>query len=258
MSTTIPSVRDLLAVAMRVARVGGQQALAYFNRGPAVEWKADQTPVTLADREAESAMRTVIARAFPDHSILGEEAGETRGGAPHRWIIDPIDGTRTFVRGVPLFGSLVAVEGPDGPIVGVIYLPALDEMVAAARGEGCTWNGQACRVSTADRLENALVTLTDDRMARARSTGYQRLALGAQLLRTWGDCYGYALVATGRAEVALDVGMQIWDCAALLPIIEEAGGRFTDWSGQRTISGGDAVATNGALHGQVLALLGGG
>jgi histidinol phosphatase-like enzyme (inositol monophosphatase family) len=257
MSTTNPSIRDLLAVAMRVAREGGRHTLAYFNRGPAVEWKADQTPVTVADREAEAVMRGEIAQAFPDHSILGEEAGETRGSAPYRWIIDPVDGTRTFMRGVPLFGSLVAVEGADGPIVGVIYLPVLDEMVAAARGEGCTWNGHPCRVSAADRLEDALVTLTDDRMARARAAGYERLALGAQLLRTWGDCYGYALVATGRAEVALDVGMHVWDCAALLPIIEEAGGRFTDWSGRRTISGGEVVATNGALHGQVLALLGG-
>jgi histidinol-phosphatase len=256
MSATHPPLRDLLDVAIDVAHLGGRHALTYFNRGAAVEWKADQTPVTVADREAESLMREAIGRTFPDHAILGEEQGETPGRAPYRWILDPIDGTRTFVRGVPLFGSLVAVEGPEGPTVGVIYLPALDETIAAARGEGCTWNGRPCRVSGTERLEDALLTLTDDRVARASGRGYRDLALGAQLVRTWGDCYAYALVATGRAEVALDVGMQIWDCAALLPIIEEAGGRLTDWRGQRSIDAGDVVATNGTLHGEVLARLG--
>lgn len=256
MSAPNPPLRDLLDVAIDVARRGGRHALSYFNRGATVEWKADQTPVTVADREAESLMRETIGRTFPDHTILGEEQGETPGSAPYRWILDPIDGTRTFVRGVPLFGTLVAVEGLEGPTVGVIYLPALDEMIAAARGEGCTWNGRPCRVSATDRLEDALLTLTDDRVARATGRGYQELALGTQLVRTWGDCYAYALVATGRAEVALDVGMRIWDCAALLPIIEEAGGRFTDWRGHRSIETGDVVATNGALHDEVLARLG--
>lgn len=257
MNATSPRLRDLLEVAVDVAHVGGRHALTYFNRDPAVEWKADHTPVTVADREAEALMREAIGRTFPDHAILGEEGGQSGGNAPYRWILDPIDGTRTFVRGVPLFGTLVAVEAPDGPAVGVIYLPALEETVAAARGEGCQWNGSPCRVSRTERLEDSLLTLTDDRAARASTNGYAGLALDMQLVRTWGDCYAYALVATGRAEVALDVGMQIWDWAALAPIIREAGGRFTDWCGKPAIRTGDVVATNGIVHDQVLARLGG-
>jgi histidinol-phosphatase len=250
-----PRLRDLLAVATEAARAGGRHTLAFFNALTAVEWKADGTPLTAADREAEEVMRVIIAGAFPTHGILGEEEGETPGSAPYRWIIDPLDGTSTFVRGVPLYGTLVGVEARGEPVVGALYLPALDEMVAAARGEGCTWNGRPCRVSATTRLDQALLVVTDERAARARSGAYECLAARTQLQRTWADCYGYALVATGRAEVALDPVMNVWDCAALLPIVEEAGGRFTDWGGQRTIWSGEAVATNGVLHAEVLALL---
>ncbi len=250
-----PALRELLAVAVEVAREGGRRTLAYFNAATPVEQKADGTPVTRADREAEAAMRARIARAYPDHAILGEEEGETAGSAPYRWIIDPLDGTRTFVRGVPLFGTLVGVEVRGEPVVGVIHLPALEETIAAARGEGCTWNGRRCRVSGVGRLEDALVVVTDERAARARSGAYALLASRTAMQRTWADCYGYALVATGRAEIALDPAMNVWDCAALLPVIEEAGGRFTDWRGRRTIRGGEAVATNGALHDALLDLL---
>jgi histidinol-phosphatase len=249
-------LRTLLAVAQDAAYVGGRRTLAYFGTGTAaVETKADQTPVTLADREAERLIRGVIAGVFPDHAVLGEEDGETAGAAPVRWIVDPIDGTRSFVRGVPLYGTLIGVEVGGEPVVGVVYLPALDEMVAAARGLGCTRNGRACRVSVEARLDQALAVVTEERTARARSGAWDRLVAGTAMQRTWADCYGYVLVATGRAEVALDPVMNVWDCAALLPIVEEAGGRFTDWSGRRTIDGGDAVATNGLLHAEVLALL---
>jgi histidinol phosphatase-like enzyme (inositol monophosphatase family) len=247
-----PALRDVLAVAVEVARAGGRCTLAHFHAGTAVEWKADGTPVTRADREAEREMRVLIERAFPDHGILGEEEGEKPARVPWRWIIDPLDGTRSFVRGVPLYGTLVGVEVRGEPAVGVIYLPALDELVAAARGDGCSWNGTPARVSTVDRLDRALVAVTDERTARARSSAYARLADATAMQRTWGDCYGYVLVATGRAEVALDPLMNVWDCAALLPVVEEAGGRFTDWRGRRTIEGGEAVATNGVLHAEVL------
>jgi histidinol-phosphatase len=254
---TAPDLRALLTVAQDAAYVGGRRTLAHFGTGTAApERKADQTPVTLADREAERLIRGVIARAFPDHAVLGEEDGETAGSAPVRWIVDPLDGTRTFVRGVPLFGTLVGVEVLGEPAVGVVYLPALDEMVAAAHGLGCTWNGRTCRVSGTTMLADALAVVTDERSARARSGAWDRLVARTALQRTWADCYGYVLVATGRAEVSLDPFMNVWDCAALLPIVEEAGGRFTDWSGRRTIHGGDAVATNGVLHDEVLALLG--
>jgi len=250
-----PRLRDLLDVAMAAAWAGGRRTLAYFNAGVPVEWKPDATPVTAADREAETLIRQTIARAFPDHAVLGEEEGESPGRAPYRWIVDPLDGTRSFVRGVPLYGTLVGVEAHGEPVVGVVYLPALDEMVAAARGEGCTWNGRPCRVSPVDRLADALVVVSDERSARTRSEAYARLAARTQLQRTWGDCYGYVLVATGRAEVALDPVVNVWDCAALLPVVEEAGGRFTDWKGRRAIDAGEAVATNAALHAPVLELL---
>jgi histidinol phosphatase-like enzyme (inositol monophosphatase family) len=250
-----PTIREILAVAVDAAREGGKRTLAYFNAGTPVEWKVDRTPVTVADRESEVAIRRVIGRAFPDHTILGEEQGETPGTAPYRWIVDPLDGTRTFVRGVPLYGTLIGVEHQGEPIVGVVYLPALDEIVAAARGDGCTWNGQPCRVSAVARMEDALVVTTDERVARARSGAYDRLVANVALTRTWADCYAYVLVATGRAEVALDPVMNLWDCAALLPIVEEAGGKFTDWKGERTIRGNEAVATNAALHDTVLAAL---
>jgi histidinol phosphatase-like enzyme (inositol monophosphatase family) len=211
--------------------------------------------VTAADREAETVMRELIGKAFPDHAILGEEQGETAGTAPYRWIVDPLDGTRTFVQGVPLYGTLVGVEAHGEPVAGAIYLPALDELVAAGRGEGCRWNGRPCDVSACARLEDALVVATDVREAQRRSGGWDRLAAATRMQRTWGDCYAYVLVATGRAEVALDPIMNVWDCAALLPVVEEAGGRFTDWRGRRTIRGGEAVATNGRLHDDVLACL---
>jgi histidinol-phosphatase len=254
--STAPDLRALLAVAQDAAYVGGRRTLAYFGTGTATtEWKADQTPVTLADREAERLIRGVIGRTFPDHAILGEEGGETAGPAPVRWIVDPLDGTRTFVHGVPLYGTLIGVEVEGEPAVGAVYLPALDEMVAAARGLGCTWNGRPCRVSTIATLADALALVTDERSARARSPAWERIVARTGLQRTWADCYGYVLVATGRAEVSLDPMMNVWDCAALLPIVEEAGGRFTDWSGRRTIHGGEAVATNGVLHDEVLGLL---
>src|SRR5262249_23200550 len=155
------------------------------------------------------------------------------GTAPYRWIVDPLDGTRTFVRGVPLYGTLVGLEVRGEPVVGAIYLPALEELVAAARGQGCTWNGRPCHVSDSSRLEDALVVVTDERTARLRSPAWAALEKRSQMQRTWGDCYAYVLVATGRADVALDPAMNVWDCAALLPVIEEAGGRFTSWRGER-------------------------
>ena len=155
---TSPDLRALLAVAQDAAYVGGRRTLAYFGTGTAAtEWKADQTPVTLADREAERLIRGIIARAFPDHAILGEEDGETAGSAPVRWIVDPLDGTRTFVRGVPLYGTLIGVEVRGEPAVGVVYLPALDEMVGAARGLGCTWNGRPCRVSATREVRSRAI-----------------------------------------------------------------------------------------------------
>jgi histidinol phosphatase-like enzyme (inositol monophosphatase family) len=248
---------ELLEVAIEVAWVGGRTALGWFRNLPGVEQKPDGSPVTVADTAAETRMRELIQSRFPGHAVLGEEGGAIGPeNAEIRWILDPIDGTRAFVAGVPLFGTLVAVEIGGSSEVGVIYHPALDEMVAAASGLGCRVNGRRCRVSDKTRLSEALVVCTNIADARRRAPeGWERLERGTALQRTWGDCYSYTLVATGRAEIAVDPVMNLWDNAALLPVVEEAGGRFTDWTGARTIHGGDALATNGHLHDAALALL---
>jgi histidinol-phosphatase len=252
---SLPSLSHLLEVATEIAWTAGRHTLAYFNTSVEVELKADETPVTRADREAEQICRRIIGRHFPDHGIMGEEYGDTPGKVPVRWILDPIDGTKSFIRGVPLYGTLVAVELEGDPVVGVVYMPALDEMVAGGKGLGATWNGRPCRVSETATLSKALVN-TYDQQAWKKDPGFDRLAAASQLTRTWADCYAYVLVATGRAEVAVDPTMAVWDNGPLLPILEAAGGRFTDLQGVRTIRGGNGLATNGKLHEEVLDLLG--
>lgn len=247
---------DYLAFAIQTAIDAGGIALAHYQTGVAVELKPDRSPVTLADRGAEQAIRQAIADRFPDHSVVGEEYGADGRASSFRWVVDPIDGTKSFVRGVPLFGTLIGLEIDGRVEVGVCHLPALGETVAAATGLGCTWNGRTARVSQTRTLEEATVLFSDSRMLGER-LGDRRQAFerATGLLRTWGDCYGYCLVATGRADVMIDPAMNPWDCAALVPIVREAGGRFTDWAGVERIDGGDAVGTNGELHEAVLDLL---
>ena len=250
-----PTLKDLLAVAIEAAYLGGRRSLAYFNCKVDIETKADNTPVTRADRETEELIRQRIARSFPTHSIVGEEHGTTDGDKAYRWIIDPIDGTKTFVCGVPFYGTLIGVEVHGQPAAGVVYLPAFDEMIWAGSGTGCFWNGRPAHVSSVSRLEDAVLLTTSVSSCQGRSDAYDRLAGRTKLQRTWGDCYGYALVATGRAEIMLDPAMKPWDCGPLLTILDEAGGHFTTWNGEATIWGPDACATNGALHKEVLDVL---
>lgn len=247
---------EYLAFAIQIALDAGKVALAHYQTGVAVELKPDRSPVTLADRGAEQAIRQAITARYPEHSVVGEEYGADERSSPFRWVVDPIDGTKSFVRGVPLFGTLIGLEIDGRVEVGVCHLPALGETVAAATGLGCTWNGRTARVSDTHTLEEATVLFSDGRMLGER-LGDRRQAFerATGLLRTWGDCYGYCLVATGRADVMIDPAMNPWDCAALVPILREAGGRFTDWTGVERIDGGDAVGTNGALHEAVLDLL---
>ena len=213
---------SLMSAVEEVARLAGGIALRAFQSELAVERKADGTEVTAADRAAERAARHLIESRFPADGILGEEFGETKAGAKRRWIIDPIDGTKSFIRGAPFWGSLVAVAEGEQVLAGAIYCPALDEIAVAATGEGCWWNGRRAQVSGVDRMEQATV-------------------------REAGDCHSYLLVATGRAEVMIDRALSPWDAAALLPVITEAGGVFTDLSGRVTAFGGSAIATNAAL-----------
>ena len=250
------SLDILLDFAHDLAWQAGKVTLSYFGTGVVPELKSDQTPVTVADRQSEERMRALIEARFPDHGILGEEFGETRPGARYRWILDPIDGTKSFVQGVPLYGVLVGLERDGEPVLGVCNLPALGEIVAAARGLGCTLNGRRVAVSSVQTLSEA-VMLATDRVSFAdhgRDDVYYELEAATRFTRIWGDCYGHILVATGRAEMMLDPVMNVWDCAALLPILQEAGGTFTDWQGVATIHGGNAISTNGHLFEDVMRL----
>ncbi len=249
---------DLLQFGVEVAWRAGRVSLAHFQTGTVAEAKADRSPVTIADREAERLIRDLIEARFPHDGILGEEFGAVRNGAARRWIVDPIDGTRSYVRGVPLYGVLLALEQNHDALLGVIHFPALSETVAAARGLGCWWDGRRALVSDVSDIDRALLLTTDaERIDRdGRRAGWNRLRSRAGLCRTWGDCYGYALVATGRAEAMLDPIISIWDGAAIGPIIEEAGGVLTSFDGTPGYRSGSLVATNAALAREVRHLLG--
>jgi histidinol-phosphatase len=249
----------LMEAVADVARVAGSVALQYFKSRVSIEAKSDGSPVTIADRSAEAAARDWIGARYPKDSIVGEEMAAQARGA-RRWIIDPIDGTRTFLRGVPLWGSLVAVADGDSVIAGAAYFPALDEMLCAGAGLGCWWNGARAFVSTVSELAQATVLTTDEQFAAApgRRDAWRDLASRSGLARSWGDCYGYLLVATGRAEAMVDGALSDWDAAALMPALVEAGGVFTDWAGRATPFGGSAIATNAALASSVRAIVGGG
>lgn len=255
-----------LEFAVEIARQAGEQTLAGFRKTElTVERKSDGSPVTAVDRAAEELLRDRIAERFPEDAILGEEFGETPGRSSYRWVLDPIDGTKTFICGVPLYTTLVAVMQDDAPLIGVVFAPAGDEMVYAARGLGC-WHVVAqskprrARVSTVDQLAEAVFLTTAVRsFSTERGTDarllYDRMQDACRITRTWGDAYGYLLVATGRAEIMIDPALSLWDAAALQPIIEEAGGRFCDWLGRATVHSEEAIATNALLAGQVSAIM---
>jgi histidinol phosphatase-like enzyme (inositol monophosphatase family) len=267
MNAASDPIQQRLAWAVEIARQAGDVTLQYFRQpGLAVEYKGDASPVTVADRSAEQLLRRRIAEKFPDDAILGEELGESQGRSSFQWILDPIDGTKSFVHGVPLYTTLIGVLADGQPTIGVIHAPATGETASAAVGGGCFYRSGAdtsprpARVSSVARLADALVLTTDVAAFSKRSPAaghetYLRLQQSARLNRTWGDGYGYLLVATGRAEVMIDPEMNVWDTAALLPVIEEAGGQFTDWQGQRTIHSGDSVGSNGVVAREVLAIL---
>jgi len=247
-------IKQLLDFTVDIAREAGAITLRHYQGSFLPESKADNSFVTIADREAEAHLRTRITAAFPDDSILGEEEGEQSGSSNRRWILDPIDGTYSFVHGVPLYAVLIGLEFEAEPIVGVVNLPALSELIYAARGLGCFWNGKPARVSSTNSLDQALLLSTDFGMCERYGFGPAAEALQRRVneRRTWGDAYGHILVATGRADIMLDPVMNVWDCAPLLPILDEAGGTFTDWSGARTIHGGNAISTNGKLFDRVM------
>ena len=243
------------------AFLAGRLTLGYYQAGVRADMKPDDTPVTVADRLSEELIRARIEKRYPGHAILGEEFGVTESaGASHRWIIDPIDGTKSFIHGVPLYAVLIGLEIEGQVKVGAAYFPALDEMLAAASGLGCWWNGKRARVSPVSRLAEAVVTFTDVAgFARyGKAAAWERIQQACYYRAGWTDAYGYTLVATGRAELTLDPVMSVWDCGPWPPIFREAGGYFGDWQGNETIYAQEGIATSRVLLPEVLSLIRGG
>lgn len=252
--TVPPADAALLEEAVALAREAGEYTLRWFGVADLViDRKGDGTPVTEADRGAERLVRRHLADTHPGDSIVGEEEDDVHGSSGRCWIVDPVDGTKAFTHGVPLYSTLLAMEDEHGPAIGVIELPALGETVYAGRGLGCFRNGRPTNVSDRSAVPGSYLTTSgfdywpEPALAAVRASG--------MLMRTWGDGYGYALVATGRVEAMIDPSAATWDVAAMPVIIGEAGGRFTDYTGAVRIDGGNGVATNGRIHDEVLALL---
>jgi histidinol-phosphatase len=252
-----PEWRARYETAVEAARRAGQVALRYFDAGLAVEWKSDHSPVTAADREAEQVLRTTLLAAFPGDGFLGEEYGDTPGTSGFRWVLDPIDGTRSFVRGIPLWATLVGLDYRDEPIAGVVEVPALGHTYRALRGDGAYRNARRLRVSDVGDLADAMVFYSGLSMftKAGRQEGFLELSRRTQRQRGFGDFYGFVLVAQGSGELMVDYGVHPWDVAAIQPLVEEAGGRFSDWDGTPTIHRTDVLVSNGKLHDEALAVL---
>jgi len=249
-----PVDRALLDEAVDLVRRAGELTLRWFRSSTLeIDRKGDGTPVTEADRAAERFLREAIAAQHPDDTIVGEEEETHTGTSRQTWIIDPIDGTKAFTHGVALYTNLLAINDAHGPAVGVINMPALGETVYAGRGLGCFFNGEPARVSSHDSLTKAHISTSS--FGNWRDDQLLRLRAAHANLRTWGDGYGYALVATGRVEAMVDAEVALWDVAPMPIILREAGGRFTNWDGTEDPAGGSGLATNGHLHDELLASL---
>lgn len=250
------SIQELLDAAIEIATIGGKHTLKYFKKEFEVISKADNSPVTIADRETEQIIRQEILKRYPKHGIIGEEFGRTNEDSRIQWVLDPIDGTKSFIHGVPFYTTLIGIMIDNKPVVGVINAPALDELCAAGIGLGATLNGKPCHVRETEKLKEATLLVTEIR--RFRDCGmedqFQHLMSATKLHRTWGDAYGHMMVAIGRADVMFDPILNIWDAAALLPVVKESGGVFSDVDGQETIHSGNGFSTNKKLYPQVKAI----
>jgi len=260
------NLRPYLDFTTQLAYRAGRITLGYFNTGIRPDYKADDSPVTAADRAAEEFIRGEIEKAYPTHSIIGEEFGSTPPSraersdsgdeAGMRWFVDPIDGTKSFLRGIPLYGVLIGLEIEGVIQVGAAYYPGTDEMLCAADGLGAWWNGKRAHVSEVDTFERAWFCHASYHGFEKRDpTLWKRISDAAYVMRGWTDAYGYLAVATGRAEVMLDPVMNDWDCGPFPVIFREAGGYFGSWSGEEGHTHGEAMAVNAALKPKVLELL---
>jgi histidinol-phosphatase len=259
------NLKPYLGFISDIAYRAGRITLGYFNAGVRPDYKADDTPVTAADRAAETFIRGEIEKTYPAHAIVGEEYGESApspcgrgtGGEVFRWIIDPIDGTKSFMRGVPLYGVLIGLEIEGVIRVGAAYFPGTDEMLSAAEGEGAWWNGRRAHVSTESSMKRAWVCYTSARdMGKyGRGEAWERINTAAYVSRGWSDAYGYLAVATGRAEAMLDPAMHVWDCGPFPVIFKEAGGYFGSWDGREGHQHNEALACNSALLPEMFRLI---
>jgi len=244
--------------ALELARASGEFIRPYFaGMDLGVERKTDGTIVTAADRGAEKLMREMIGRRFPDHGVVGEEFGAERADAEFVWVLDPVDGTISFASGVPLFGTLIALKQRGSPVLGIINQPVMGELVLGD-GETTTYNGRAVHCSSITRIEDARLLATGFKSVEVHQNGpaFFKLVRRCKMVRGWGDCYGYLMVATGRADIMCDPIMNEWDIAALIPVIRGAGGVVTDWQGRDPVGAKSIVATaTPELHATTIAAL---
>jgi myo-inositol-1(or 4)-monophosphatase len=252
------NLTEYLDFAVETAYLAGRATLGYFRAGVRPDFKKDDTPVTVADRLSEELIRRRIEERYPSHAIVGEEYGvKESAGAAFRWFVDPIDGTKSFIRGVPLYAVLIGLEIEGQPRVGAAYFPALDEMLSGASGLGAWCNGRRARVSECADLSRAYLSCTDvaSFANHGKQAAFERLVQATYYHTGWSDAYGYLLVATGRIEVMLDPVMDVWDCGPFPPILAEAGGYFGDWQGRQTVYGREGLSTTQTLLPDVLKLI---
>jgi histidinol-phosphatase len=252
MAVTHPTV----TAALDATRAAGEIAMKYYRGGFEVTIKADQTPVTQADREAETVIRGILSRATPGFGFLGEEFGQ-EGSISNRWIIDPIDGTKNFVRHIPIWAVLIALEEEGQVTTGVVHNPVTGELFWARKGEGAWANGERIRVSTCAAMRDAMLLHSSLNLLKRVGywDGFVRLVDATSRQRGFGDYYGYCLVAAGKGEIYAEADLKPWDAAPMKILIEEAGGRLTDFEGKPDIYTGSVLATNGLLHDEALRLL---
>jgi myo-inositol-1(or 4)-monophosphatase len=243
--------------AKQLAYRAGRITLSHYNKGIQHDLKSDESPVTAADKATEEFIRGEIEKAYPSHAIVGEEYGEKAGaGNPFRWIVDPIDGTKSFIKGVPFYSVLIALEIEGVSRVGAVCFPALDEILYGADGLGAWWNGRRAHVSEVKDMKKAVFLFTSwsGFRTKKRVDVFENLHRDCFFGRGWSDAYGYHMVATGRAEIMLDASIQLWDVAPFPPIFREAGGFFGSWEGEEGHTHGEGLAVNAALKRKVLKL----
>ncbi len=251
MDFTLDALRK---TAVEIATLGGDSTLHFFKKSFDLQFKDDESPVTNADRNAEKLMRTAIKSRFPDHGIIGEEFGSENEDADIVWVLDPIDGTQSFIHGIPFYTTLIGILVNGRPEVGVIYAPALKEMVSAAIGYGCYLNREKANVRNCISLDKATFLTTDIEHIHKHgfTRPFEKLLNKTRLHRTWGDAYGHMMVATGRADIMFDPILNLWDAAALLPVVKEAGGTYVDVNGHENIKSGNAISTHPNLKNEIL------